>query len=94
MSTDGEITGIAFQKVNEGTVRPVMEDAAFSRVEWTNYPSRTNPVVNPLNIVVQGPVVQTDRVTRFSAFMSNLKHTLIDQVRNEPRHVISNNVAF
>ena len=80
MSLKEEITGICFQKVNEGIVRSVMENSAFSNVEWRNYPTRNNQVLNPLKTEVQGPVAQNDHWTRFSALMASLKQILIDQV--------------
>ncbi|XP_063399529.1 uncharacterized protein LOC134684180 [Mytilus trossulus] len=81
----GEITGICFQKVDEGKVNPVIHTDEFLKVDWPCAP--TKPAVQHLYLELDYYSVPSQKWILFADVMANLRTALLVQMTPQ------NNVA-
>lgn len=74
----GEITGICFQKVDEGKVNPVIDTDEFLKVDWPCAP--TKPAVQHLYLELDYHSVPSQKWQLFVDVMANLRTALLVQV--------------
>ncbi|XP_072045092.1 uncharacterized protein [Amphiura filiformis] len=85
----GSITGIAFQQVDTGIVRPVMSQNEFSPVNWPNAPAVPNaPARNLqyLHLPPPHPIGARPIWEEFTIFMAELQGALLQQMTRPNRH--------
>ena len=75
----GEITGICFQKVDEGEVKPCLESCTFQPVDWPNAPTRPQPQPAVINFVRPNPEPK-QKWRQFANFVLHLRNALLSQV--------------
>ncbi|CAG2203876.1 RB1CC1 [Mytilus edulis] len=73
----GEITGICFQKVDEGKVNPVIDTDEFLKVDWPCAP--TKPAVQHLYLELDYHSVPSQKWQLFADVMANLRTALLVQ---------------
>lgn len=81
VDSQGEITGLCFQKVDEGKVQPVLASNTFTKVDWRNGPTRQG---NYQNLCLDSQIfVPTQAWQQFGDLLVHLRHALICQMTPE-----------
>ena len=82
MNQPEECTGIAFQCISNGIIRPLLKVEDFTPINWPNSPTTPEEDMQPLEMDLQVPGEPSQSIQDFCAVVATVKARLLNEVIN------------